>query len=155
MKNETRVLITSPNAPIYHNQAPSGDAEIGVQNRWKGKCIRDFYDTRETPSLNGESRKELVRLVLVWDDLNQTPSIFVDGVWTNYGYNKDALIIQGTSEETLNSFKGWYSRNPNSNIESKILDLSIKTEINTNENKSAARDEMNQIFNSYLSEIDS
>ena len=93
----SKVLITTPASPIYHNPEPTDSIDIEVQNRWKGKCLKEFFDVRgagqELIQDGVQTKKELVRLILVWDSNSKAPSIFVDGVWTNYGYSRDALII--------------------------------------------------------------
>jgi len=140
--SDARVLITDTETPIYHNSNPTCSTDIQVQTRWKGKCLEEFYETVNTP--NGEFLKqELVRSVLVWNTQNKSPTIFMDGVWTNYGYNRDALIIPGTSAEIRDEFDDWLANRKDRSIE-------IKPKIGSVED---AKRDMGEIFSKYFAEI--
>ena len=150
----SKVLITTPASPIYHNPEPTDSIDIEVQNRWKGKCLKEFFDIRgagqETTQDGVKTKKELVRLILVWDSNSKAPSIFVDGVWTNYGYSRDALIMPGTSDQIRAEFDEWYSKNPNNSIRSSTWNVQVDPKIGTVED---AKKEMGGIFANYLTEI--
>ena len=152
--SDSRVLLTTTVSPIYHNSEPTDTTDIEVQNRWKGKCLEEFYDIRgsgqETTQDGVQTKQELVRSILVWDANSKAPAIFMDGVWTNYGYTRDALIVPGTSEQIRAEFDDWYSKNPNNSIRSNTWNVQVDPKIGTVED---AKKEMHGIFANYLTEI--
>lgn len=146
MSNSSRVLLTTPSAPIYHNPEPTDPNDIQVQNRWKGKCLHEFYDTKND--------EELVRLVVVWNESTQSANIFVDGVWTKANYTRDALIVPGTTEEIKNKFYEWQKKNGKESLRANTFSIDVEPDPKSGTIDDAKK-EINGIFASYLTEMTS
>jgi hypothetical protein len=105
--SEGLVLLTSEENPIYFNPSPTQEDEIRLNQKYKGKCLFELYETAEN-----EAGKELCRYIVVWDEEMSQALTIADGVWVEgQGCISNAVVAQGTTEETRTQYANWFHSN--------------------------------------------
>lgn len=101
------VLLTGEETPIYFNPAPTREDEVILQQKYKGRCLLELFETAEN-----EAGKELARYIIVWDEEYGCPLTIVDGVWVEgKGCISNAVVATGTSEEGRAKYTEWFQAN--------------------------------------------
>ena len=107
MNEDGPVLLTSEENPIYFTSSPTQEDEVVLQQKYKGRCLFEVYETTET-----EEGKELARYIVVWDDSYAFPLTILDGLWVEgKGCVSNAVVATGTSDEIRTKYAEWFQSN--------------------------------------------
>lgn len=109
-QSDGTVLLTSKENPIYFCPSPVQEDEARLQQKYKGRCLFEIYETDEVEGETPDTKvKELARYIVVWDDEQGFPLTIVDGLWVEgKGCVSNAVVATGTSDEVRQKYANWF-----------------------------------------------
>jgi hypothetical protein len=155
--SEERVLLTSDANPIYHDPNPTDSVLIEMQQRWKGKVLLEFYESGQYRMWEGgDPKNEVARYIVVWDEAQGQPRVFLDGLWTEGAElekiaDRNAVLAPGTTEEIREAFRAWTQENPHATFGIGSLDIDRRVPIIPKEGTvEDAQHEMASLFDTFM-----